>query len=624
MLKVLAVFMVLLAAALGAALLEGPRPRADLVIVNNGDVSTLDPAQMSWVQDFRAARLLYEGLTSNDVMRWSFPTVPAAATEWNISPDGLTYTFTLSPSGRWSDGSSVTSHDFEFAWMRMLLPDHGADYVKLLRLIQGGDEFYAWRLAKIREFVSGGPSGTRNRAAAAQQLWDETLIQFETLVRIETPDPLTLVVTLKKPVPYFISLTAFPPFFPLCKAAVQPFQSLDPVTGQLRTDPAWSRPPNLLSNGPFYMTSWRFKRELRVEKNNYYRDADNITLRSISMPTIDDGNAAVLSFRTNTVDWVSDVVPSYRADMLAAKRAYYDEHKSEYDRLVASGLDPIEIDRNLPPDPRKNIHAFPSFGTYFYNFNCRKTLADGRPNPFADPRVRRAFSMSIDRRGVVDTVRRSGERPARALIPPGSIHQYASEEGAQGIEYDPAAALALLKEAGYNTGADFPTVELLFNKEGGHDLIAQYIAKGWQQALGVSVSLAQKEVKVFREQVKSGNFMVSRGTWFGDYGDPTTFLDIHRDGDGNNDRAFVHPDFESLMDAAASEVNTTNRMEVLLKAEELLTLQEVPVAPIFHFVQVYLFDPHRISGISPHPRQEQNLYRLRRLDLGQSPIPMGN
>jgi oligopeptide transport system substrate-binding protein len=593
--------------------IDRPPPRADLVVVNSGEVSTLDPAQMSWVQDFRAARLVYEGLTRSDVFSKDHQPIPAAASSWRVSEDGRTYEFRLRPEARWSNGDPVTSRDFRHAWFRMLLPDHGADYAKLLMLIDGAEEFWRRRLAALKAFGAGA-SGI-DRAAEATASYEQARRDFLASVAIETPDDLTLRVRLVKPVPYFLSLTSFPPFFPVHAATVERFTTVDARTGQAGSSSDWCKPPAMVSNGPFRLVRWQFKREMRFERHAGYWNNADVTIDSVSMPTIEDGNTAVLAFRTGAVDWVSDVVPSYRAEMLAAKRAFLRE--CGVDGTSPPPLDPVARDRALPDDPRNRIHAFPAFGTYFYNFNCRPTLTDGRPNPFADARVRRAFTMAIDRRGLVDSIRRCGEPQATTLVPPGSIGGYRSPAG---VTFDPAGARALLAEAGHPTGQSLGTVELVFNKEGGHDLIAQFIAKGWEEHLGVSVSLAQKEVKVFREQVKSGDFMISRGTWFGDYGDPTTFLDINRAGDGNNDRGYVSEEYESLMNAAAGETDAARRLELLARAEEIIVARDLPLAPIFHFVQVSLFDPKRLRGITPHPRQEQLLFLADRLDDEREPV----
>lgn len=604
MLKVCAP-LVLLAVLLGAATLaDRPLPRADFVAVNNGDVSTLDFTQMSWLQDFRAARLLFEGLTRTDVFSRAYRLEPAAAERWEVSADFRTFTFHLRPDATWSDGAPVKAQDFRYAWMRMLLPEHGADYVKLFRLITGAQGFYDRRVTALKRFASmTGSNDDRRRAAEA--LWRETAADFDANVGLRAVDDRTLVVELAKPTPYFLSLTAFPAFYPLPRHSLERRESVDPATAQMRTDPAWFKPGSLIGNGPFILESWSFKREMRFRKNSSYYAAAGVALDTIAMPTIDNGNAAVMAFATGAVDWVSDVTTGYRGEMLAAKADYYREHETEYRALASEGVDPVEIDRRLPADPRQNIHAFPAFGTYFYNFNCRARLADGRVNPFADARVRRAFTMALDKRALVDTVRRSGEPAATSLIPPGSIDGY---EPPKGLGFDAVRAAGLLAEAGYPGGKDFPTVELLFNSDGGHELIAAWAGKCWEEYLGVSVALSQKEVRVFREQVKSGNFMVSRGTWFGDYGDPTTFLDISREGDGNNDRGYADAEYESLMTKAETEADPGARLGILQRAERVLMERDVPMAPIFHYVQVYLFDPHRITGISPHPRQEQCLY----------------
>ncbi len=101
--------------------------------------------------------------------------------------------------------------------------------------------------------------------------------------------------------------------------------------------------------------------------------------------------------------------------------------------------------------------------------------------------------------------------------------------------------------------------------------------------------------------------MVSRGAWFGDYGDPTTFLDINRTGDGNNDRGYTNPAYDDLLIRAARERDPARRLAILTSAEQLLVETDVPFAPIFQYVQTYLFDAKKLSGISPHPRQEQDM-----------------
>jgi oligopeptide transport system substrate-binding protein len=391
----------------------------------------------------------------------------------------------------------------------------------------------------------------------------------------------------------------------------------------------WTKPGVLISNGPFELTLWRFKRDMRFEANPHFWDTESLAIRSIKIPSVEDPNTMVLAFESGAAQWVTDVTAPYRADILAQKHDFYREHAEEYEALKAQGYDQFEIDRRLPDDPRKNVHAVPAFGTYWYNFNCLPTV-NGRDNPFADARVRRAFAMAIDKESIVNDVRRTGEPVARTIIPPGSIAGYESPRGLDCIsdgktpqerEAIAARARALLADAGYpNPSEDFPvTVELLFNKAAGHDLIAQAIAKNWERYLGVQTMLKQREIKVFRDDLKNQRYMTGRAGWYGDYGDPTTFLDINRKDDGNNDRKYASDQYESLLERAKNERNPDQRLALLSEAERLIMEEDLPMVPLFHYVTMYLFDPDEITGLNPHPRTTQNVFLIDVLGDGKGP-----
>jgi len=477
----------------------------------------------------------------------------------------------------------------------VLLPDSAADFTGFLQGIRGAREFFQWRQKQTAEFAAG-----KSSAKDAQELWLQAAKRFEETVGVRAPDDRTLVVELENPIPYFPDLCAFPSLFPVYPPVVSQYEQPDPRTGLIRSRSDWTKPPRLVTNGPMKLTVWRFKRDMRFEKNEHYWGREAVPVDSINMPSIADQNAQVLAFQTGAVDVVIDASARYRSEIVAQKQVFYAEHREEYERLKAEGWDQFDIDRHLPSDPRKNVHVVPMFGTYFYNFNCRAKLADGRANPFADARVRRAFAMAVDRRVLTGEVLRMGNLPAYTLIPPGSIAGY---EGPKGCVFDPAGARKLLAEAGYPSGKSFPiTVDILFNKEGEHDRIAQFVAKEWERNLGVSVSLTPKEIRVFREDLKNGNFITSRAGWYGDYGDPTSFLDTSRSWDGNNDRKFNNPEYDELLRRAAAEPDAAARMKLLAQAERMLMEVEQPMMPLYQQATMYLMDVDRISGLSCHAR----------------------
>jgi oligopeptide transport system substrate-binding protein len=604
---------------------DRPQPRADLTFINSSEVNTLDPQRMSWMHDLRTARLLFEGLVKNDVLSDNFTICPGVAESWELSEDARTYTFHFRDDAKWSNGESVTAHDFVFSWRRALLPDLVSDYVAMFMNIEGAQAFYDWRQSQLDGFTDRAFASEDEQRDAAFELWDQTKSKFDELVGLKAVDDSTLMITLERPVPYFLELCAFTVFAPVYQPLVEQYERPDPVTARLVRRPGWTKGGVLISNGPFELTSWRFKRDMRMEQNPHYWDRESIAIRSVSIPSISDPNAGVLAYQTGSIDWISDVTSPYRGDMVAQKLEFLEEHKERVEELSAQGYDQFSITRMLPADPRAHTHAVSSFGTYFYNFNCKPRLPDGRDNPFADPRVRRAFAMCIDKPGIAREIRRLGEPSASTLIPPGSIGGYTSPKGLPNIgdaaneeerQAIIARAKALLKEANF---PDNFVVELAFNKDAGHDLIGQAIAKSWQKSLGVQTLLSQKELKIFREDLKNKQYMTARAGWFGDYGDPTTFLDINHSKDGNNDRAYNNPVFDQLLADAADELDPVKRMTLLSEAERILVEEDVPLVPIFHYATIYMFDAHKLTGLSTHPRTKQNAFLIDMLGDGIGP-----
>jgi len=620
MLKLIAPFVILFVAIFLVVASDKPDPPADFTFINRGDVTTLDPQRMSWMQDLRVARLLFEPLVRLDVLSADYTVVPGVAESWDVNEDYTEYTFHLRDNAKWSNGSPVTAHDFVYSWRRALLPETAADYTALFQIIDGATDFFKWRSEQTKQYAVRARDMTpEEQRAASQELWTEAKAYFDEHVALKAIDDHTLTMKLSASTPYWLDLCAFVVFAPVYEPLVSQYEQVDAETGLVKLKLGWTKPPLLIGNGPFNLENWRFKRSMFLRANPEWWAADTLDIETIAIPSVEDSNSQVLAFESGAVHWVSDVNADYRIQMLADKEAFYEENREQYDELVAQGLDRFAIDAQLPDDPRKNIHAISAFGTYWYNFNCLPTLADGRANPFGDARVRRAFAMCIDKQRIVDDVMRIGNPVASTIIPPGSIAGYTPPAGLKCIS-DAAndeerqaiidEARALLAEAGYPNPAEMPRIELLFNTAGGHGIIAQQLAKDWEQFLGVRTVLTQKEVKVYKDDLKKQNYMTGRAGWFGDYADPTTFLDLSRTGDGNNDRAYSSEVFDGLLDQAKIEPDQVKRMEILAEAERLIMEEDLPIVPLFYYVSIYLFDPDEVTGISQHPRTQQDLYYI--------------
>lgn len=577
--------------------------RADFVFVNQGDVFTLDPQRMSWLTDMQIAYCLYEGL-----VRWNtedFSIELAAADRLEMSQDDRVYTFHINKNAKWSNGAPVTSHDFRYSWMRLLTPDTASDYSNFFFSISGAKEFWDARTAQLK----------RNVVLTTEQIIDS----FNQTVGIRVLDKHTIQIELHRQVPYFLDQLALAVCSPVYRPSVEGWHvdyetqrkivkngwhtvepppmrdrqwlSVDDKTGRIRQKYLWARPESLVSNGPFVLSGWRYKRDMQLIRNPHYHDKGLTTINSMQAITIADSNTAVLAFKTGQVDWLSSVNVDYQSDMLMQKKR----------------------------GERSDVHAFPTFGTDFYSFNCRPLLLNKTPNPFSIAGVRRAFVLATDRGAIVQHATRLLEPIVTSIVPPQSIVGY---QTVSGLGFDPVRARAELATAGWsdrdgdgfvedNEGNPFPIVDMLYTTNTPrYKWISLELRDQWRRVLGVRVGLRGTDNKFFSADLRSGNFMVARGRWYGDYGDPTTFLDIFRSDNGNNDRGYENSEIDKALDAAALERNPITRMAMLHDIEQTLFTEEVPMLVICQLLQLYMYDPEQVSGLTDHPRLVQHLFRV--------------
>jgi len=647
--KLLVPFALLALAAALAFSLDRPLPRAEFTFINRDEVFTLDPQRMSWMQDFRLAYALYEPL-----VRWNpadFSVIPAACEAMPaVTDDGLTYTFRLRADARWSDGAPVTAHDYIYAWRRALLPDSAADYSMMFFHIRGAKAFFDHRAADLRALAESSVSD-------AETMWHEAEQRFERDVGLEAIDDRTLRVTLERPVPYFLDLVAFGPFHPVYRPCVEGWElneadasrarergwhaimppplerrrfiRVNPVSGILEQSHEWTKPEHLVTNGPYVLTDWRYRRGMRLELNPCYHSPGMVKSHAVDIVSIAEPNTAVLAFERGQIDWLSDVDVEYQADLVAERVAYERRHRAALEAALSNGLSMDEALASLPlPErgERRDIHSIPTFGVDFFSFNCRPTLNDGRANPFFHPAVRRAFVLAVDRDALVSKVTRLHEPIATALTPRGSIPDYHTPEG---LNVDVARAREELHAAGWidrdgdgvvedERGMPFPVIDLLYSTNTPrYRNLALALRDMWQRELSVRIELRGKENKARKEDLRAGNFMIGSGQWYGDYGDPTTFLDICKTGDGNNDRGYSSRRVDDLLALAAAETDADARLALLAECERYLFQEDPPMLVVCNLVQLMMYDPARVRGISHHPRLSQYVWQVEAAAAGQ-------
>ena len=534
--------LVLLLVKLGGLFGSTAEKRADLIFIPRGDIKTLDLAKMSYMDDIRMANGLWEGLYTLDPV--TLTPVLGSAYPIEISEDKKTYTFHIRPNARWSNGDPLLAADYLFGWKRIM--DEQGEYSYLLNYMEGAE--------------------TYQKAIEVKQK-DPAVVPDFGVLRVETSkdDPRLLRVHLTNPTTFFPDLCAFPCFYPSHeKSMMEP----DPDhPGAVRLNKKFTRPPFLVTNGPYRLDRWEFKRKLRLVASDYYWNRKNVKSRVIEMLVDDDQQNALSAYESGAADWITEIQGDFASQL-----------------------------RKMG---RHDLKAFPAFGTYFYGFNCREKLPDGSTNPFHKIAVRRALTMAIEKQFIVDHLTRMGEPVATGYIPRGVFNGYVSPKG---IEYDVKGAQKLLAEAGYPGGEGFPILKINFNlEEKRHKEIAEYIQREWKKNLNIEISLDGKELKTYGEQYRNKQYAVSRGSWYGDYNDISTFTDKYLPDSGNNESDWKNSDYAKLCDAATRETDDAKRRQLFHDAEQIL-VDEAPILPLFHYVNTYLFHDN-VRGIPLNARQ---------------------
>jgi oligopeptide transport system substrate-binding protein len=600
---------------------------ADVRILNSIEPESLDPQVVNGSNAGRITSALFEGLTRYDAQ--SLAPAPGVAQSWDISEDGLRYTFHLREDTRWSDGVALGPEDFIYSWRRLLAPETGAKYAYLLHVLRGGRALNtfdglastiesslvpqlqaelvgarqapltaeSWRALTERlplhdclqntddpsllglldeppgavsaelleRFIRALPvEATRLREAAG-----DARARFGTSLGVYATDARTLVVELTSPTPYFLELTSFYASFALPRHVVEKFGR------------GWFLPEHVVVNGAFLLESWRVGDRIRLRKNPAYWGRDEVRAEAIELYPVENTTTALNLFLTHEADWMPTMYPTDLVDDLLKRPDFY---------------------------------THPGFTVYYYRFNTK------RP-PLNDARVREALNLAIDRRVIVDEILGLGQLPADHFVPPG-IPGY--ESPPSGIRLDPERARTLLAEAGFAGGQGFPTLGILYNTLDMHKRIAEVIADQLRRNLGIDVRPYNQEWQSYVASVRNLSYDMARATWYGDYVDPNSFLELWVTNGGNNQTGFSSPLYDAVIRAAANmdrfaadperllarlespaklrellarrarapegaprrRLLEQARMQLLAEAEAQLIRHEFPIMPIYFYVNL--------------------------------------
>ncbi len=476
---------------------------------NGEEPQTLDPHQAEGVPAANILRDLFEGLTTEapdgDI-------IPGAAIRWNISRNAKTYTFYLRRDMKWSNGDPVTADDFVFSLRRAASPETASPSATMLLPIRNAREVLA----------------------------DELPLED---LGVALLDEFTLQITLTGPTPYFLGLLTHPVAYPVNRRNLEEFGD------------EFSRPGNLVSNGAYVLGDWKHRVSIELEKNPFYREAENTIVDRVIFLPIEDVSVEITQFRSGALDWTNEV-PNNQFTWL--KRHYPDE-------LIIS----------------------PWMGSYFFGFNLEA-------EPFIqNPELRQALIFAIDRQIITDKVTQFGEQPSFALVPPGveDYIPFVPEYADWSQEKRNEEARRLYELAGYSDENPL-RIEIRYNSSENHKKIALAIASMWKQVLGVNASLVNEEFRVFMQNRQQKVItQVFRAGWVSDYNDPYSFLELFRTGDRRNDYGYSNSIFDAVLDEVATERLRARRARLMFEAERVL-LTDFAIIPIYSYVTKRLVDQH--------------------------------
>lgn len=370
-------------------------------------------------------------------------------------------------------------------------------------------------------------------------------------VGIQASDPYTLVVKLTQPTPYFLKIISFCVFFPVCKAKDQ-------------QDPSWSfhAGSNFLSNGPFILSEWKHHNELTMSKNPYYHAKESIHLDAIRIQIIPSEMTAFQMYENNELDFLGHPFSPIPYDAIDTLK-----HKNE-------------------------LKTSPAAATTLITFNSESSV-------FKNKNLRKAFALAIDREAIVNNMTQLGEIIATDAVPPilkngHSLPLYQDNQKELAKHFLNLA----LKELNISA-KDLQSLTFYYSQLDNHHKVAQVLQQQWLDTLGILVKLQTTEHKSLLDRLTKRDYSFALTIWRAQYFDPLSILDRFKTKENKkNYCGWENKHYAYLLDRSLHE-DDARRKATLVDAEEIL-LEDIPVAPLYHWSMCFLSAP-QVKNIELSP-----------------------
>ena len=460
---------------------------------------------------------LFEGLTTYDA---ASKAIPGVAARWDVSPDGLIWTFHLRPDAKWSDGTPVTADDFVAGFQRLVDPATASPSAEMFEVLSGATPIIA---------------GTEKKLSA---------------LGVVALDPLTLRLTLDHPMALLPDLLATAVAVPVNRAALAKYGD------------QWTRPGNMVSNGPYMLAAWAPQSEVVLKRNEAFHDAKSVMFDEVHWVVVEDDQTALKRYRAGELD---------------------------ISRVPAGELDWAK--RTIPT----HLHVAPQFAVVFLSINMRQ-------EPLASNlKLRTALSMAIDREVLSDKVEPAGEIAAYSVVMDGIDGYQPPTLKFKGMsETDRlAAARKLFDESGAGKAGPLK-LSVIYQTDRDKKRLLLAIAAMWKECCGVELTLINREWQVFLANRRQRDFQISFDQIAGSYADPYDVLSSFVSTAGAlNDASYSNPAFDALVAKSSVTQDAAVRGQLLGQAERLL-LDDAAMIPLNFPVYRAVVNP-RIKGWVENP-----------------------
>ena len=483
------------------------------------DIATMDPDIVQDANSVPFIDLVYDQLVTQDQ---NLNIIPWAATKWDITNGGTTYTFHLRNNLKFSNGTPETAQDFAYSINRSQNPCLASPVNGYLAGLNGALLLKDAATFFAEKCTNGTISGS-----------------IQTLIgdSIQTPDNQTLVLTLSSPAAYFLETLTYPTSYALDPAVVG-----SDITNEKWQDSLSTGATGQGTGGMYYVSSWDHQAgQLVLKPNpNFWGISAGYKpfLKEIDLTVFKDADTAYAAYQAGQFD-----IGFPTTQLLAQAKTQPDFHQSSI--LEFSG----------------------------FVFNWTKP-------PFDNLDARIAACLAINRDTIAHDIAKDASLPSWHIVPqgmPGYNPSIVGPDNTTATAGDPTKAKAhwatYLSTAGASAKKSW---EYLFvSASTTQRNTAQALQGMWQDTLGVTVSLLKGEdFNTWLSDDSAGNFTATRFAWLDDYPDPQDFLSLlfHTGASYNSQKASI-PAADTLMDQADVNTNTTQRLQQYNQAEQQIVNQ---------------------------------------------------